>query len=173
MANQGAGPREGLRGRVLSFVQHVDQTLGDMPRGAQQLRVIGRGAHGQDLAGRGGDRSLQSAADRGDELVRPVIEADVGLRAVEPELVEVMPWGIKERLLLEKTAVGFFLSGHLFDAVEREGRQFARCKIDDLIHSPESMVLAGIVSALLNTMPSFRPLSRVRSVSVTAPTSPR
>jgi DNA polymerase-3 subunit alpha len=71
-----------------------------------------------------------------------------GSSTQEPELVEVMPWGIKERLLLEKTAVGFFLSGHLFDAVEREVRQFARRKIDDLIDSRESMVLAGIVTDL-------------------------
>jgi DNA polymerase-3 subunit alpha len=71
-----------------------------------------------------------------------------GSSTQEPDLVEVMPWGIKERLLLEKTAVGFFLSGHLFDAVEREVRQFARRKIDDLIDSRESMVLAGIVSDL-------------------------
>ncbi len=71
-----------------------------------------------------------------------------GSSTQEPELVEVMPWGIKERLLLEKSAVGFFLSGHLFDAVEREVRQFARRKIDDLIDSRESMVLAGIVSDL-------------------------
>ena len=71
-----------------------------------------------------------------------------GSSTQEPDLVEVMPWGIKERLLLEKTAVGFFLSGHLFDAVALEVRQFARRKIDDLIDSRESMVLAGIVSDL-------------------------
>jgi len=71
-----------------------------------------------------------------------------GSSTQEPELVEVMPWGIKERLLLEKSAVGFFLSGHLFDAVALEVRQFARRKIDDLIDSRESMVLAGIVSDL-------------------------
>ena len=71
-----------------------------------------------------------------------------GSSTQEPELVDVLPWGIKERLLLEKTAVGFYLSGHLFDAVEREVRQFARRKIDDLIDSRESMVLAGIVSDL-------------------------
>ena len=71
-----------------------------------------------------------------------------GSSTQEPDLVDVLPWGIKERLLLEKTAVGFFLSGHLFDAVEREVRQFARRKIDDLIDSRESMVLAGIVSDL-------------------------
>ncbi|OYU32127.1 MAG: DNA polymerase III subunit alpha [Comamonadaceae bacterium PBBC2] len=71
-----------------------------------------------------------------------------GSSTQEPDLVDVLPWGIKERLLLEKTAVGFYLSGHLFDAVEREVRQFARRKIDDLIDSRESMVLAGIVSDL-------------------------
>ncbi len=71
-----------------------------------------------------------------------------GSSTQEPELVDMLPWGIKERLTLEKTAVGFYLSGHLFDAVEREVRQFARRKIDDLIDSRESMVLAGIVSDL-------------------------
>ena len=69
-----------------------------------------------------------------------------GSSTQEPDLVEMMPWGIKERLTFEKTAVGFYLSGHLFDAVEREVRQFARRKIDDLIDSRESQLLAGIVS---------------------------
>ena len=58
----------------------------------------------------------------------------------------MMPWGIKERLTFEKTAVGFYLSGHLFDAVEREVRQFARRKIDELIDSREPQLMAGIVS---------------------------
>jgi DNA polymerase-3 subunit alpha len=71
-----------------------------------------------------------------------------GSSTQEPALVETMPWGIQERLLFEKTAVGFFLSGHLFDAVEREVRQFAPRKIDDLIDSREPMVLAGIVGDL-------------------------
>ena len=71
-----------------------------------------------------------------------------GSSTQEPDLLDVLPWGIKDRLLLEKTAVGFFLSGHLFDAVALEVRQFARRKIDDLIDSRESMVLAGIVSDL-------------------------
>ena len=71
-----------------------------------------------------------------------------GSSTQEPELADVLPWGIKERLLLEKTAVGFFLSGHLFDAVEREVRQFARRKIDELIDSREPLLLAGIVTDL-------------------------
>jgi len=69
-----------------------------------------------------------------------------GSSTQEPELVDVLPWGVKEQLTNEKTAVGFYLSGHLFDAVEREVRLFARCKIDDLIDSREPQLLAGIVS---------------------------
>jgi len=71
-----------------------------------------------------------------------------GSSTQEPELEDVLPWGIKERLTFEKTAVGFYLSGHLFDAVEREVRQFVRRKIDDLIDSREPQLIAGIVSDL-------------------------
>jgi DNA polymerase-3 subunit alpha len=59
-----------------------------------------------------------------------------------------MPWGVKERLVLEKTAIGFYLSGHLFDEVETEVRQFAKRKIGDLIDSRDQQVLAAIVSDL-------------------------
>ncbi|MDO5691761.1 MAG: DNA polymerase III subunit alpha [Pseudomonadota bacterium] len=68
-----------------------------------------------------------------------------GSSAQEPELPQVTPWGVKERLSLEKTAIGFYLSGHLFDEVEREVRQFVRRRIDDLVDSREPQLLAGIV----------------------------
>ena len=71
-----------------------------------------------------------------------------GSSTQEPDLVDVLPWGVKEQLTHEKTAVGFYLSGHLFDAVEREVRLFAKRKIDDLIDSREPQLLAGIVSDL-------------------------
>ena len=71
-----------------------------------------------------------------------------GSSTQEPELVDVLPWGVKEQLTHEKTAVGFYLSGHLFDAVEREVRLFAKRKIDELIDSREPQLLAGIVSDL-------------------------
>ncbi|TFZ08738.1 DNA polymerase III subunit alpha [Ramlibacter humi] len=64
----------------------------------------------------------------------------------EPPLVEAMPWGVKERLTFEKTAVGFYLSGHLFDEVAMEVRRFVRTAIDDLVDSREPQLLAGIVS---------------------------
>ena len=73
-------------------------------------------------------------------------EDDHGASTKEPELIFAVPWGVKERLGFEKTAVGFYLSGHLFDEVATEVRQFVKRKIDDLIDSREPQLLAGIVN---------------------------
>ena len=69
----------------------------------------------------------------------------VGSSTQEPPLVRAVPWGIKQRLLQEKTAIGFFLSGHLFDENEPEVRRFARTRIEDVVDSRDPIVLAGIV----------------------------
>jgi len=66
----------------------------------------------------------------------------------EPALVAAAPWDVKERLTQEKTALGFFLSGHLFEQSEAEVRQFCRTRIADLVDSREPQLLAGIASEL-------------------------
>ena len=66
----------------------------------------------------------------------------------EPPLVDALPWGVKTQLTHEKTAIGFYLSGHLFDEVVLEVRQFAKRKIEDLIDSREPQLLAAIVTDL-------------------------
>ncbi len=66
----------------------------------------------------------------------------------EPPLADVMPWGVKERLTQEKTAVGFYLSGHLFDEVAAEVRRFVKRPIEELKDSREPVLIAGIVSDL-------------------------
>jgi DNA polymerase III subunit alpha len=66
----------------------------------------------------------------------------------EPELVPAVPFGVKARLVLEKTAIGFYLSGHLFDEVETEVRKFAKLPIEDLLDSRDTQLLAAIVSDL-------------------------
>ncbi|MES2412318.1 MAG: DNA polymerase III subunit alpha [Pseudomonadota bacterium] len=66
----------------------------------------------------------------------------------EPPLVFTTPFGIKARLVQEKTAIGFYLSGHLFDEVEAEVRRFAKLKLSDLLDSREPRLLAAIVSDL-------------------------
>ncbi|MBG9386546.1 DNA polymerase III subunit alpha [Caenimonas aquaedulcis] len=63
----------------------------------------------------------------------------------EPPLVDAMPWGVKERLTHEKAAIGFYLSGHMFDETATEVRRFVKREIEELIDSREPQLLAGIV----------------------------
>ncbi len=71
---------------------------------------------------------------------------DHGSSTQEPELVATLPWGVKERLTFEKSAIGFYLSGHLFDEVEREVRRFARTPLEGVKESRDPVILAGIVT---------------------------
>ncbi len=66
----------------------------------------------------------------------------------EPAYIAAAAWSIKERLGFEKTALGFYLSGHLFDQSADEVRRFARVRNADLIDSREPQLLAGIVGDL-------------------------
>ena len=75
-------------------------------------------------------------------------DGDHGSSTQEPPLAQAAAWSIKERLLFEKTAVGFFLSGHLFQQSETEVRRFCKRRIADLVDSRDPQLLAGIVSEL-------------------------
>jgi len=69
-----------------------------------------------------------------------------GSSTQEPELVPALPWGVKERLTHEKAAIGFYLSGHLFDEVAQEVRRFVKRPLADLLDTREPQLVAGIVS---------------------------
>jgi len=69
-----------------------------------------------------------------------------GSSTQEPDLVEVLPWGVREQLTQEKSAVGFYLSGHLFDEMALEVRRFAKRPIEEVLETRDPQVLAGIIS---------------------------
>ncbi len=69
-----------------------------------------------------------------------------------PEYVKVLPWSEKQKLAEEKAALGFYLSGHLFNAYAEEARRFARTKLADLVPSREPKLIAGIISGLRTQM---------------------
>jgi DNA polymerase-3 subunit alpha len=71
---------------------------------------------------------------------------DHGSSTQEPDLVATLPWGVKERLTHEKTAMGFYFSGHLFDEVEREIRRIAKTPLESVKESRDPVILAGIVT---------------------------
>ncbi|HTJ92714.1 MAG TPA: DNA polymerase III subunit alpha [Pararobbsia sp.] len=66
-------------------------------------------------------------------------------------LVDEPAWPDKRRLQEEKVALGFFVSGHLFDAYRTEIRQFARTKLSDLTEGRDKLV-AGVITSLRTQM---------------------
>ncbi len=71
-----------------------------------------------------------------------------GSSTQEPALAHAEPLGLRDRLMLEKAALGFYLSGHLFDEHGPEVRRFVRKRMADLADSREPQLLAGIVGGL-------------------------
>lgn len=71
---------------------------------------------------------------------------DHGASKQEPDLVHALPWGVRAQLTMEKAAIGFYLSGHLFDESVAEVRRFAKRQISDLIDTREPQLLAGIIT---------------------------
>ncbi len=69
-----------------------------------------------------------------------------------PEYVKVPVWTDKQRLTEEKIALGFYLSGHLFDSYAPEARRFARTKLSELSPSREPRMMAGVITGLRTQM---------------------
>ncbi|HMV55487.1 MAG TPA: OB-fold nucleic acid binding domain-containing protein, partial [Rhodocyclaceae bacterium] len=72
---------------------------------------------------------------------------DMGGQAevVRPGYVKAKHWTERQRLLEEKQAVGFFLSGHPFNEVRGEVSRFVRRRLADIEPGKELMLLAGMV----------------------------
>jgi len=69
-----------------------------------------------------------------------------------PDLVDVPAWGEREKLQQEKTALGYYFSGHLFKADEAVVRQFVRLKLKDLSPGRDLVWMAGVVASLRTMM---------------------
>ncbi|MBV8260509.1 MAG: DNA polymerase III subunit alpha, partial [Paraburkholderia sp.] len=67
------------------------------------------------------------------------------------ELVDEPAWGEKRKLQEEKGALGFYLSGHLFDAYKDEVRRFVRQKIGELKEGRDKLI-AGVIASLRTQM---------------------
>jgi DNA polymerase-3 subunit alpha len=86
------------------------------------------------------------AADRGEQFAQQT--SLFGGAAGEPEpfeMVRAAPWGERERLVNEKQSLGFYLSGHPFNAYRNELRRFARTPLANLQPSMEPAMMAGVI----------------------------
>ena len=64
-----------------------------------------------------------------------------------PDYIKAEIWSDRQRLLEEKQALGFYLSGHLFDAYAPEVRQFVKTTLAKLDPSRDLRLLGGVISA--------------------------
>ncbi|MDS1142070.1 DNA polymerase III subunit alpha [Pusillimonas sp. SM2304] len=74
--------------------------------------------------------------------------ADNANDIVEGELAKVPAWDLQTRLTQEKAALGFYFSGHLFDAWRDEVRRFAPKPLARLEPSRSLQWFAGVLSSL-------------------------
>ncbi len=74
--------------------------------------------------------------------------ADESDQLVAGELARVAPWDLQTHLTEEKTALGFYFSGHLFDAWRDEIRRVAPTPLARLAPSRGPQWLAGVLAAV-------------------------
>ncbi len=101
---------------------------------AALLATIGAAVEAAEQAERSANQSSLFADDSDD--------------IVEGEVAKVAPWSLQERLRQEKTALGFYFSGHLFDAWRDEVRRFAPTPLARLEASRNPQWFAGVLSAV-------------------------
>jgi DNA polymerase-3 subunit alpha len=70
----------------------------------------------------------------------------------DPDYVKVTPWTLKQQLTEEKSALGYYFSGHLFNAYAEEARKFARAKLSSLEPSRDARLMVGVISAVRTQM---------------------
>ncbi len=69
----------------------------------------------------------------------------------EPHLVDVPQWGVAKQLSEEKSALGFSISGKLFDAFAPEVREFIKTKLSQMQLDQEAW-FAGVVAGVRSKM---------------------
>ena len=79
---------------------------------------------------------------------------DLGAAGEAPSTpyVDAARWGERERLLQEKQALGFFLSGHPFNEYAREVSSFVKRRLAQLEPQRDAVLMAGVVTGLRTQM---------------------
>jgi DNA polymerase-3 subunit alpha len=69
-----------------------------------------------------------------------------------PDYIDVPVWSDKKRLTEEKLALGFYLSGHLFDSYAPEVRQFIKTTLAKVEPSRDLRLICGIITGVRTQM---------------------
>ncbi|GHA73340.1 DNA-directed DNA polymerase [Formosimonas limnophila] len=64
------------------------------------------------------------------------------------QLAQTAPWTLREKLANEKSAIGFYLSGHLYDEHEAEVNTIVKTRLNKITPQREPVLFAGIITAV-------------------------
>jgi DNA polymerase-3 subunit alpha len=100
--------------------------------------------------------TLPTALEAADQAARSVSQVslfgdDTG-DVVAVELAKVAPWGLRRNLVEEKAALGFFFSGHMFDAWRDEVRRVVTKPLAQIVPSRDTQWLAGTIASVRTQM---------------------
>ena len=101
---------------------------------ARLLASVGRALEAAEQADRAASQSSlfgEAEAPRGGEAI----------------YVDAVPWDLRQKLMEEKAALGFYLSAHLFSVYERDLRGFPRTPLAKLAASDSRTWVAGVVAS--------------------------
>jgi DNA polymerase III subunit alpha len=73
-------------------------------------------------------------------------DASVALEAPKP--VEAPRWDLREQLMNEKLALGYYYSGHPFEASKDEVASFARTRLGAIQPQGQNIIVAGVIYAI-------------------------
>ncbi len=99
--------------------------------------------------------SISAALDAADRKARSGGQVGLfgeALDGGDEELIDVPRWSDQEKLAQEKSALGYFFSGHPFTSYSQEVAGFAKKRLDSLEPSRDPVMLAGIVVSLRTQM---------------------
>lgn len=122
-----------VRGGALDAI--APTTPDGKPHRAKLLATVGVAMEAaEQAAASAGQGGLFDMGDGGSEIA--------------PEYVDERPWTEKQQLMEEKTAIGFFLSGHPFNSAAPEVRRFIRTPLSRIDAKREPQMLAGVVTGV-------------------------
>ncbi len=109
------------------------------PQRARLLASVGRALEAAEQAERAASQSSLFG------------EAEVP-RGGDHAYIDAAPWDMKQKLLEEKVALGFYLSGHLFSVYQSQLAGFPRTPLAKLVPSEQRVWMAGVVASVRTQM---------------------
>jgi DNA polymerase-3 subunit alpha len=125
------------------------------PHRASLMASIAHAMESADMAARGGGQGGLFGEAESLEVGEPCIDTPL--------------WQEKEKLLQEKSALGFYLSGHPFTANTDELSKFVRQRLNELQPSRDLQLLAGIIVSVRTQMTRRGKMAIVLLDDATAP----